>query len=75
MVEERCPQALILVAVYCILLKRIEEFWLIRGEPESLLAAVKRELPDMLVDKWLKWPMEEIKGNGKDIQTEKDFCT
>jgi hypothetical protein len=75
MVEERRLQALILVAAYCILLKCIEEFWLIRGKPESLLAAVKRELPDMLVDKWLKWPMEEIEGNGKAIQTEKDFCT
>lgn len=65
MVEDRRPQALILVAIYCVLLKRIEKFWWIRGKAENLLAAVTRELPDVLVDKWLKWPMEEIEGNGK----------
>jgi hypothetical protein len=73
MVEERCPQALTLVAIYCVLLKRIEEFWWIRGKAENLLEAVKRELPNMLVDKWLKWPIEEIEGNGKAVQTEKDL--
>jgi hypothetical protein len=74
MVEERCPQALVLVAIYCVLLKRIEEFWWIRGKAESLLAAVKTELPNTLVDKWLEWPIAEIEGNGKAVQTEKEFC-
>jgi hypothetical protein len=54
MVEERCPQALILVAIYCVLLKRIEEFRWVRGKAGSLLAAVRRELPDEMLDKWLR---------------------
>jgi len=36
----KCPQALVLVAVYCVLLKRIEEFWWIRGKAEKLVSGV-----------------------------------
>jgi hypothetical protein len=53
-----------------VLLKRNEEFWWIRGKAENLLAAVKRELPNTLLDRWLKWPMKEIDGNRKASETE-----
>ncbi|KUJ11394.1 uncharacterized protein LY89DRAFT_243869 [Mollisia scopiformis] len=59
MVEEKCPQALILVAVYCILLKRIEGFWWIEGKAESLLEAVEGELGDGW-QAWLEWPRREV---------------
>ncbi|KAF4626965.1 hypothetical protein G7Y89_g11191 [Cudoniella acicularis] len=62
MVEERYPQALVLVAAYCVLLKRIEEFWWIRGKAESLLAVVRRGLPGEEWGEWLRWPVEEING-------------
>ena len=65
MVEERCPQALVLIAVYCILLKRLEELWWIRGKAENLLEKVKSELSDELW-KWIQWPMAVIEGNAKD---------
>jgi hypothetical protein len=64
MVEERCPQALILVAVYCVLLKRLDEFWWIRGKAESLMGAVRRELPVGMWDYWLEWPLRELEGSG-----------
>jgi len=65
MVEERCPQALVLITVYCVLLKRIEEFWWIRGKAENLIDAVRRELPDLSWEKWLIWPIKEIEGHSK----------
>ena len=70
MIEERNPQALVLVAVYCVLWKRSEKFWWIRGKAESLLAAVRRELPDSTWDKWLEWPANEIDGHGKTCEIE-----
>lgn len=60
MVGERFPQAWVLVAVYCVLLKRLDEYWCIRGTAKSLLGTVRRELPDGLWEKWLQWPMEEM---------------
>jgi hypothetical protein len=65
MIEERCPQALILVAVYCVLWKRDDKYWWIKGKAESLLAAVRRELPDTTWDKWLEWPAKKIQSNEK----------
>ncbi|KAH7327275.1 hypothetical protein BKA65DRAFT_566658 [Rhexocercosporidium sp. MPI-PUGE-AT-0058] len=63
MVEDRIPQALILVAVYCVVLKRAEDLWWIKGKAESLLAAVGQELGgDGLWNKWLEWPRAEVEG-------------
>lgn len=62
MVEERCPQALVIVAVYCVLLKRVKELWWIKGKAENLLMAVKRGLSSGEWDEWLKWSVEEVEG-------------
>jgi hypothetical protein len=74
MVEEKCPQALLLVAVYCILLKRLDEFWWIRGKAESLMEAVKRELPVGVWDSWLEWPLRELEGGGMDGERRALIC-
>lgn len=61
MVESRVPQALVLIAVYCVALKRAEDLWWIRGKAESLLGAVRRELSsDERWERWLEWPMAEV---------------
>lgn len=62
MVEERCPQALVPVAVYFILLKRLDDFWWIKGKAENLLAAVKHELHSLGGEwsRWLEWPVGEV---------------
>lgn len=51
MVEARVPEALVLLAVYCVALKRTGEdsdghgeLWWIEGKGESLLRAVGREM-------------------------------
>lgn len=59
MVEERMPQALVLVAVYCVLLNRLDGFWWIKGKAENLLETIRKDLPDGW-NKWLAWPTEEI---------------
>jgi hypothetical protein len=60
MVEKRFPQALVLIAIYCILLKRVDEFWWMRGKAEGLFEAVQKELPDRSWNKWLEWPAEQV---------------
>lgn len=65
MIDERCPQALVLVAVYCVLWKRDENHWWVKGKAENLLEAVRKELPGTTWDAWLEWPMEELQANGR----------
>jgi hypothetical protein len=60
MVEERCPQALVIVAVYCVLLKRTGQVWWINGKAEDLLRVVKSELVGQEWDEWLAWPVEVV---------------
>jgi hypothetical protein len=63
LVEERCPQALVIVAVYCVLLKRNEGLWWMRGKAENLLRAVRKELDGGQWHTWLQWPVEEVEGD------------
>ncbi|KAL2071789.1 hypothetical protein VTL71DRAFT_13024 [Oculimacula yallundae] len=62
MIDERLPQALVVVAIYCILLKRIDrkELWWIKGKAESLFGAIEKDLKGERWDVWLQWPREEI---------------
>ncbi|PVH77635.1 hypothetical protein DL98DRAFT_573651 [Cadophora sp. DSE1049] len=63
MVEIRIPQAMILIAVYCVILKRAEDLWWIKGKAESLLGAVRHELGgDGRWEMWLEWPRREVYG-------------
>ncbi|KAH7413079.1 hypothetical protein BKA64DRAFT_719035 [Cadophora sp. MPI-SDFR-AT-0126] len=63
MVENRVPQALVLIAVYCVILKRAEDLWWIKGKAESLLGAVRHELGnDGRWEGWLEWPIREVYG-------------
>lgn len=68
LVEQRCPQALILVTVYCVLLKRVDDSWWIKGKAEDLLEAVRRELPEGQWDKWLEWSVDEVFGHNNCIE-------
>lgn len=62
MVELRVPQALVLIAVYCILLKRSERVWWISGKAESLFSMVKEQLPGSQWKPWLDWPGSVVEG-------------
>ena len=74
MVEEKRPQALVLVAVYCVLLKRLDGFWWIRGKAESLMRAVRRELSVGMWDYWLEWPLRELEGSGMEGERGPIIC-
>lgn len=66
MAEEKVPQALLLVAVYCVLLKRIEEFWWIRGKAEDLLGAVRECLDGTVWEGMMAWCVGEVEGRDDD---------
>jgi hypothetical protein len=62
LVEERCPQALVLVATWCVLLKRVDDIWWVRGKAESLCRAVRSRLRGREWDEWMEWPREAVEG-------------
>jgi hypothetical protein len=61
LVEERVPEALLLVAHYCVLLKRLENLWWVKGKAENLLQTVRAALGDGW-ERWLQWPIDEVLG-------------
>ncbi|KAL3417208.1 C6 zinc finger domain-containing protein [Phlyctema vagabunda] len=68
MVEERYPQALVLIAVYCVLLKKIDHLWWIKGKAANLLAAVEKRLPPGW-EPWLAWAMQVVNSPVSDDST------
>lgn len=61
LVEERVPEALVLVAHYCVLLKRIETLWWMTGKAENLLETVRAALGGGW-DEWIQWPIDKVGG-------------
>jgi len=61
LVEEKCPQALVVVATWCVLLKRVDEIWWVKGKAGSLWRAVRSRL-GCEWDEWLEWPKEAVEG-------------
>ncbi|KFY16827.1 hypothetical protein V492_01067 [Pseudogymnoascus sp. VKM F-4246] len=61
-VQQRSPPALVLLAHYCILLKRSGERWWIEGKAEELLGKIKRILEANGEGwmQWIEWPMREV---------------
>lgn len=61
-VRQRSPGALVLLAHYCILLKRSEKKWWIEGKAEELLGKIKRILEASGEGwmQWIEWPMRDV---------------
>ena len=57
------PAALILLAHYCVLLRKIESTWYFQGRAASLLANIELQL-DRRWHASIRWPLEEIAGSG-----------
>lgn len=51
------PVALIILAHYCVLIKRIERVWYLRGLGQNLLSSIHEVLPPKWRP-WLEWPMQ-----------------
>jgi hypothetical protein len=56
---QRNPEALVILAHWCVLLKRLERCWWIKDQGERLVSTVH----DMLDEKWrrwIEWPMQQV---------------
>ena len=68
MLEEKIPEALLLVVFYCVALKRAAYMWWVEGKAENLLRTVVAELgepPGVMWERWLRWPVEQVLGGGE----------
>lgn len=59
MVNRRQPEALILLAHYCLLLNKVEDFWWIRGMSRRLLQKIHHMLGKQW-ESWLFWPLQDL---------------
>ena len=63
MLEEKIPEALLLVVFYCVALKRAAYMWWVEGKAENLLRTVVVELPpEKRWERYLRWPVEQVLG-------------
>jgi hypothetical protein len=63
MLEEKIPEALLIVVFYCVALKRAEHMWWVKGKGENLLRTVMGELGSGW-ETWTDWPVEQVLGVG-----------
>jgi hypothetical protein len=66
MLKEKIPEALLIVAFYCVALKRAEHMWWMRGKGENLLRTVMGELGQEW-EQWTRWPVEQVLGAGGEM--------
>ena len=59
LLKEDHPKALIVFAYYCVLLKRAEEYWYLRGQGRKVLADIRRRL-EYSWECWIAWPLHEL---------------
>jgi hypothetical protein len=55
----RCPEALILLAHYCLLLSKIDHLWWLQGMSRHLLQAVHKVLGKEW-ENWITWPLQDL---------------
>jgi hypothetical protein len=53
------PEALVLLAHYCVLLNRVDNLWWIQGQPQQLLVTIRDGL-DQSWQQWIEWPLREV---------------
>jgi len=59
--EQKIPEALLLVLYYCVALKRLDHLWWVKGKAENLLNTVLAELGPGW-DRWTMWPVDQVLG-------------
>jgi len=58
LVYERRPEALVVLAMYCVLLKQADWVWFLRGVGVKMLVAIEEEL-DTDWKPWIQWALEQ----------------
>ncbi|RDW64887.1 hypothetical protein BP6252_10538 [Coleophoma cylindrospora] len=64
LVEDRVPEALLILANYCVMLKRLDSVWWCRGIADNLLRTLFKFLGGEMGkwERYLRWPIEEVMG-------------
>ena len=57
--REETPEALILLAHYCVLLKHLEDCWFMQGHAAWMIDLIQHRL-DKGLRKWIEWPLQNI---------------
>lgn len=59
MVKQRKPEALVLLAHYCLLLNRVNNFWWIQGMSRHLLENIHQNI-GVEWEVWIGWPLQDL---------------
>lgn len=59
MVDSRQPAALIVLAHFCLLLNKVDDFWWIQGLSRRLLKEIDRILGKQW-ESWISWPLQDL---------------
>lgn len=59
MVNRRIPEALVLLAHYCLVLNTVDHYWWIRGMSKSLLRTIHKALGREW-ENWIAWPLQDL---------------
>jgi len=65
MLEEKVPEALLIVVYYCVALKRAEHMWWVSEKGENLLRTVLAELGGGW-ERWTAWAVEQVLGRAEE---------
>lgn len=66
MMEQKLPEALLVVLYYCVALKRLDHLWWVKGKAENLLNTVLAELGPGW-ERWTRWPIDQVLGSQASI--------
>ncbi|KAE8441827.1 hypothetical protein EG329_004280 [Mollisiaceae sp. DMI_Dod_QoI] len=58
LLHQRKPETLVILAHYCVLLKRVNSCWYFEGVGEKLLGAIDKELSEDWKH-WIEWPLKQ----------------
>jgi hypothetical protein len=57
--RERCPEALVILAFYAVLLHRTKRYWICGGNGAFMITAIARHLGLQWADA-MRWPLEAL---------------
>lgn len=63
MLKDKVPEALLIVVMYCVALKRADNMWWMSGKGQNLMRTVMGELGDGW-ERWTSWPVQQVLGPG-----------
>lgn len=62
LLNDRAPEALVILAHYCVVLHHLDDYWWMKGWAGHIMGNIYSELGDSWRD-WIQWPSETISRN------------